>query len=360
MELDMIVEEYEMVDIINSYLNKPTNKPIILGGIIGTSLFEHVFNACMSTVPYDKICIIEGIQDIIGMRKLNDNHWNHYFYAELFTNRYMQNTRDRSSFESFVKERPPYVKTPLLMTERIMNAFDLFIINDAHLIPDSYLSQLKDLRKKMFILVDPFEIGGERYFNVPTIVDSLKRLPTLVARARALYDVETRAYDKTQSTFETGKASKRSIGKLGDRMYVSNDPDIIRYARNKQHVAVSKKNHRMMVMDEHVIRSIAKQHSSVHACVTKYSLIQAIQYSKASKLYTFRIYGSTNEIMATMSYDMDDPTARIHVIPANILTPDLIRHHRFKHLIFAPGDVDVSVREMYTIMKCTKNLLIVE
>ena len=360
MELEMVVEEYAMIDIINAYLDTKTFNPIILGGIAGTSLFEHVFNACMSVSSYNRICIVEGIQDIIGMCRQNTEHWNHYFYAELFTNQFFQNQADTMTLESFVKPYQPYLKVPMIMSERISNSFDIIIINDAHLIPDEYLNQLKKLRKKIFVLVDPFGINGERYYSVPTIVDSLKRLPLLIARARALYDVESIAYDKNmQSTFERGKVSKRSIGKLGDTMYVSKDPSIIEYARNKQLVAPSKKNHRMMVMDNHVIRSVTQQ-TNIHSIATKYSLLQATQYSKNTKLYNFRIYASTNEIIETMSYDMNDIKSRIHVIPANILTPEEVQHHRFKHIVYVNGEGHLSVREMYTLMKCTKNLLIAE
>lgn len=360
MELEMVVEEYEMIDIINSYLNKSTFKPIILGGIAGTSLFDHVLNACLEMFSYNRICIVEGIQDVIGMKKQSDDHWNHYFYAELFTNRMIQNQRDTSSFESFMRECSRFVKVPMIMSERVISSFDIIIINDAQLIPDEYLNQLKSLCKKVFILVDPFEIGGERYFNVPTIIDSLKRLPLLISRARALYDVETRAYDKNMnSTFDTGKISKRSIGKLGDVMFVSKDVNVIEYARNKQFVAPSKKNHRMMIMDNHVIRS-AEISTHTHSIVTKYSLVQVLNYSKISGLYTFRIYASSRTLMATASYDMNDIKSRAHVIPANILTPEQVRHHRFKHLTYVAGNENLTVREMYTLMKCTKNLLIVE
>lgn len=360
MKLETVVEEYEMIDIINGYLDSKSGKPIILGGIAGTSLFEHVFNACMSVSSYNKICVVEGIQDIIGMKVQNTNHWNHYFYAELFTNGFMQNQPDRSSFESFMKDYKKIIKVPMIMTERVIHSFDIIIVNDAHLIPDEYLNQIKVLRKKIFILVDPFDINGERYFDVPTVVDSLKRLPLLIARARALYDVESRAYDKTmQSTIDTGKISKRSIGKLGEQMFVSKDPNIIQYARNKQYVTPSKKNHRMMVMDNHVIRTITPS-TDIHSVVTKYSLVHAIAYSKQTKLFAFKIYASTREILATMSYDINDITSVLHVIPANILTPELVQHHRFKHLTYVAGDMSLSVREMYTLMKCTKNLLIAE
>ena len=356
MELEMVVEEYQMIDIINTYLNSITFKPIILGGMIGTSLFEHVFNACMEQFPYERICIIEGIQDYIGMKKQNTNYLNHFFYAEGYINKTIMNNEFPFSLDSYMYNHKDYIKEPKLLFERLLYSYDVFIINDAHLIPEEYLIQLKNLRKKMFILVDPFDINGERYYNVPTIIDSLKRLPILVARARALYNVETRAYDKNaQSSFNTIKVSKRSIGKLGDTMYVTNDKNIIEYARNKQLVAPSKKNHRMMVMDTYVARSLQLT-SDQHAVVSKYSMIQVIQQHRTKGIYNFRIYASNNTLINTMSYDMNNPKVGLHVIPANILTPEQVAHHRFKNVVYVHGSCEPSVREMYTLMKCTRNL----
>lgn len=356
----MVVEEYEMIDIINNYLDKSTMKPIILGGIAGTSLFEHVFNACMSIKPYEKICIIEGIQDIIGLKHQTEEYWSHYFYADLFINHFMTNQRDDVHFKSFMKEQSKFLKVPSIMFDRIQRAFDIIIVNDAHLIPDRYLNQIKNLKKKIFILVDPFDINGERYSQVPTVLDTLKRLPLLITRARSLYDVDTRVYDKNlPSTFEIGKISKQSIGKLSDKMYGSKDEKVLEYARNKQFVAPSKKNHRMMIMDEHVVRSM-DVHAGPHDVVTKYSLVYVTQYSRINKISSFRIYNSRFEIMEIPSYNPDDTKASVHVIPGNILTPDCLCHHRYHQLIYVNGDTPLTTREWYSILKCTRNLYYVE
>ena len=158
-----------------------------------------------------------------------------------------------------------------------------------------------------------------------------------------------------QSSFNTIKVSKRSIGKLGDTMYVTNDKNIIEYARNKQLVAPSKKNHRMMVMDTYVARSLQLT-SDQHAVVSKYSMIQVIQQHRTKGIYNFRIYASNNTLINTMSYDMNNPKVGLHVIPANILTPEQVAHHRFKNVVYVHGSCEPSVREMYTLMKCTRNL----
>lgn len=357
MVLENVIEEYQMIDLINTYLNTPTFKPCMLGGVVGTTLFEHVFNACMEQFQYNRICIIEGIQDYIGMKKQNPNYHNHFFYAEGFLNDFIINNEYPFALESYMYNHRVSYKVPIINLKYV-NDYDIFIINDAHLIPDEYLQQLLNMRKKMFVLVDPFDINGERYYHVPTIIDTMKRLPALLVRARALYNIDTRAYDKsTQMTFTRGKVSKRSIGKLGDTMYSSNDDDIIKYAHNKQLVAPSKKNHRMMVIDTYTSRPM-ELNPNPRSVVTKYSLLQVVNQHKTRNLYNFRIHSSNSNIVTTMSYDKTTPKTEIHVIPANILLPEHIAHHRFKNVVYVHGNSKPNIREMYTLMKCTRNLII--
>jgi hypothetical protein len=102
-------------------------------------------------------------------------------------------------------------------------------VNHAELIPRDYLNALrKTFAGRILFIVDPLDANGIYYNGIPTIVDSLTKQSPLIALARSLYNIDTRAVDrKVKGSFKEIKVSKRSVGKIDINQYITNDDLIL-------------------------------------------------------------------------------------------------------------------------------------
>lgn len=356
-----VLAESDMMELVRDYLWSDSIRPLTVGGIVGTQIFQHVIDAVMEYTTYDKIRIIEGIQDIIGLHKeipLN----NHNFYAELFVNDLITVPRDTSTIEGFLKKDDGIRYKPILKT--IFKA-DVIIINDTQMIPSWYLNPiLENSHTKIICIVDPLDMYSESYFDVPTIIDTLHKLPALMIQARSLYGIESRAIEKKVfSVLDKQKISKRSIGRLDDAQYVTNDIKLFDEVQQKQIDQKFKKNQKLMVLaDTHVIRSIIVNETPVQhePALTRFSMVQIDQASDSMLYYRMRVYSSRSYIYGRPTYNAESNEGNMHVIPANILTPMLAGYHRYKHIIYVPSSKALTKRQAYTMLKSTNRLTIAE
>lgn len=342
---------------IHGYLDSNTTKPLFVGGIAGVGVFSHVLTESLMHIPFEKMLIVEAIQDIIGLHDdiiIN----NHYFYPELFDNEMYTSLPDYSSLEGFLKRGDHIGYYPKLRTS--FHA-DLIIINDTHLIPDRYLTQiLNNSLTKIICIVDPFDIHGERYCNIPTVIDTLHKVSYLTSLARNVYDIETRAIDKNiASDYKQGKVSKRSFGKSSmDVQYTTNDEALLKFANDRQIDSGFRKGQKLMVMDEHIVHSVTHHNpadSKHEFALTKYSLLQIPQMLSNSDYMRLKIYHSKIYVYGRPTYYND---GNIHVKPANALPVDDIVHHRYKHLVYVHGDGILTKRQTYAMMKSATHLTV--
>lgn len=349
-----------MIELLNDYFDSQSTKPMIVGGIIGTNLFQYAIDAATSYTSFEKVLIIEGVQDFIGMH-VNIPYHNHRFYAELFENRLIMMPRTMDSLESFFTKDLTQ-KIPVL-TRRINT--DVVIINDAHLIPEIYLNQLlNDYQSKIVCIVDPFDIGGENYGTVPTVIDTLHKLPNLMVRARGVFGIESRAIDKKVSSILDKKhVTPRSLGKLDENQYVTNDKDILNMVQNKQRNTPFKKNQKLIVRDKHIIHSMVPNELNTghEFLMTDKTMLQITQTGVNMLYMQMRVFSSKHLVYALPTYQSTGTSGNIHVDPANILCIDDMRYHRFKNILYYPGNApSLTKRECYALLKCTNHLTIAE
>lgn len=354
-----IIEEHEMIDLITQYLYSDSIKPLVVGGMIGTRVFDYVMEMASEYTEYSNIRIIEGIQDYIGMHDQIPFN-NHNFYAEIFDNE----TREmpRITIQQAVDADHNFHEFPVIKKRCLT---DLVIINDGHMIPKRYMDQIiENVHTKMIIVVDPFDINGQYFSQVPTVVKTLHKLSNLMEKARAVYNVSTDIVDKkVYSIFDKSKLRSRSYGKIDDSQYVTNDETIISNVRTKQIPFGFRKNQRLIVQDEHIIRSLIRNPDSVshEYAITKNSIIQVMQGGSLQSFKHLRIYYSKEVIVGRPTFEpVGSKKGNIHVKPANILNVSDAMNHRFKHLIYIPGNSSISKREFYSMLKSTNHLTIIE
>lgn len=355
-----IITESEMIDLLNDYLDSSSLKPMIVGGIIGTDLFQYAIDAATSYTKFEKVLVVEGIQDFIGLHE-KIAYGNHRFYAELFENRLVMVPRDKTSLESFFL-KDPVEKVPTINTAIHAN---VMIINDAHVIPENYLKQLiYGHRTKVICIVDPFDIGGEPYANVPTIVDTLHKLPNLMIRARGVYNIDSRAMDKTVSSIlDKAKVQPRSVGRIDENQYITNDDNLIKLVHDRQREQPFKKHQKLMIRDKYIIHSVVKDDSLIRHDfpLTEHSMITIAQTGVNMLYLRMRVWSSKAYIYAKPTYDKIGTAGNIHVDPANVLSVHDAHYHRYKHAIYVPNGVaSLTRRECYALLKSTTHLTIAE
>ena len=356
-----VITESNMIDLLNDYFDSECIKPIVVGGIVGTNIFQFALDAATSYTEFERILIVEGIQDVIGLHA-DIMYGNHKFYGELFDNRLINVPRDKSSLENFFSVADPIRHVPVLKPNIRAN---VMIINDAHMIPKEYLDQiLTGCRIKVVCIVDPFDINGEGYSNVPTVVDTLHKLPNLMIRARGVYGVESRALDKsTSSILDKVHLTQRSIGKQDENQYISTDEKLIKLVQNRQRENPFKKHQKLIVRDKHIIHSAIKDESLIKHDfpLTERSMLTITQAGNNMLYLKMRVFSSKAYVYAKPTYSMTGNSGNIHVDPANILSLEDACHHRYKHAVYTPGSISaLDKRECYALLKCTNHLTIVE
>jgi hypothetical protein len=248
---------------------------------------------------------------------------------------------------------------------QILQNYSVIIINDTHLIPNIYLDAIcQNFIGKIICIVDPFDIYGEAYSNVPTVVDSFNKITPINALARETYGIDTRIINKkAKGIISTTKMGIRSIGKIDNKQYITKDPEIIDTVRHKQLRVPIRKNHKVLVTGDSLYESLNSNSVTKHNVVTKNSMI-VVDTVQTKPLMRLRIYSSSRTFYGDLVY-IDEPFVRhkcnILCKPANILSVDESAYHRYKHSVLVSTDSShFTPRERYSILKNSMNLTIVK
>lgn len=371
-DFNNIIESNEMIDLLddflsdnNSMIKSSTASKLVIGGMIGTNLMNDALNSALAYYSLNDILFIQGCQDYIDLlNEKNCQVYNQYiYYAELFTEVMIDSIVQHDPFKPRILN--PTNEYKKIINTQILQNYSVIIINDTHLIPDAYLDTIcQNFIGKIICIVDPFDVYGESYSNVPTVVDSFNKITPVNALARETYGIETRIINKkAKGVISTAKLGIRSIGKIDNKQYITKDPEIIDMVRHKQLRVPIRKNHKVFVTGNALYESLNSNSVMKHNVVTKNSMV-LVDTVQTKPLMKLRIYSSSRTFYGDLVY-IDEPFVRhqcnILCKPANILSVDESVFHRYKHTVLVSTDGShFTLRERYSILKNSMNITIVK
>lgn len=354
-----VIEINEMIDLLEEFFNNSNDSDMeIVGGIAGSPIFKIVTDAALTRYKFERILIVTGCQDYVGITK---DVLNYVFYADLFMDVMCDPITPYDPFKPSILNPKPEYHCRLKMS--LLNNYDCIIIDQAQLIPSEYVNMItRSYFGKKCYIVDQYDICGVEWTSigdVPTITDSLEKLSPMIAMARATYNIDTRAVDRSiKGGITETKISKRSIGKIGgidDKHYISDDPELIDIVRQKQSHSQLRRNHKLLVVSNRIHSNINEGLRS--SSVTKNSLLSVVS-ANASPLMRLRIYLSDTIYSGEVTYLDPQSPHLIKVVPANILSITESAHHRYKTAVLICRGHNLSRMERYSIIKNSNNLIV--
>ena len=352
-----VVEIYEMIDIMDEFINS-NNKQICVGGCVGTNICDIVFEAVSSKyMPYE-VLVVEGCQDIVEMMyKFSCDKTRHIFYATMFQTFVVNGINGYDEFKPNILQPKPEYQT--IINESILKQFKCIIVRDAHIIPREYITALtRTFNGQLIYIVDPFDINGEKYSNVPTITDSLSKVSLIIALARSVYNIDSRAIDNKVpcNVSEKKSISRRSIGKIDNSQYISDDEELIKTIRMKQIDSKFRKHHKMIVTGNHVYQCKGEHGNLI--TLNKDSMF-TVQTASENPMIKLKLYYSPDTFMQDVSYMDDPPRHMIPVKPANIISVHEASKHKFVNSVLVLTHDLVDKPTKYSMLKNSMNLTIV-
>lgn len=357
----MIIEINEMIDYLEKFFNS-SRKEAVVGGIAGTQIERYVIDAATATTSFPKILVVNGCQDYIGMMK--EPLPNVLFWADLFVMDIVDPLIPYDPWKP--KIRNPEAEYVQRVNTRLLSGYDVILIFNTHLIPSCSLKAISDNFSGQIVYVsDPLEYNGREIAwrlgidDFPVISDHLEKVSPMIALARSVFGFDTRAIDrKVKGTLtEANKIGKRSIGKIDDKQYVTNDYELLKEIQQRQYDAPFRKNQKVMV-NENMI-DVMLENGVRKATLTANSML-VMQNPTSKPLMKLRLYNSKIIYAADVTYaeGVMKPKGTISVKPANIIHVSRLTHHRFNNVVFVLGD-HTHKTEQYTVLKNSNNVIIV-
>lgn len=342
----------QMIDLLEDFVNGDSEQ-ITVGGIVGTQILKYVMDAVLLRYEFPNILIIDGCQDYVFLAK--QKYINYVYYADLFDDVFVDDIKPYNPWLPDIMNPKPILSKSI--REEILSKYAFIVIVNAHLIDYRCLNTIQRSTRRMITIVDPFDINGEKYQNVPLVIDSLNKLSIMESLARISYNVETRAIDKKIkcSIKEIDKISKRSIGKIDSNQYITNDDMILSIARDKQYHSNFHKHQKLFVVDDKVnihVDGIGRRYSLTNKsmCVISKITQSGIQIRMHTSKFIYQPYES-------FSYEKEQ--YKIHVVPGNILTVNDSAHHRYNSTVLVLNkDIPLTHRQRYSLLKNTNNITI--
>ncbi len=352
----MVIEINEMIDVLDDFC-KNDKHSIVVGGIAGTEIERYALESVTGVTSWDKVLVLQCCQDYMGLMK--EPIPNVMFYGDLFYDEMVDPLMPRDPWRPDIFNSSAEYATKI-RTDRIAN-YEFIVVLNAHLIYTAYWRKMieDNFSGKIIYIVDPIE---ERVStSVPTITDTLMKVSPMIALARAAVHIDTRSVDrKVPGTLnEVNKMSKRSIGKLDDKQYVTNDFQLLYDIREKQDQSSVRKNQKVLIGFDQPI--ISNPNSNGLVTLVPGSML-VVKNPNSRPLMTHRVYNSKTEIFMDISYLPDAllPKSTIQVVAANIITIRDMKYHRFNHTVMCMGDDSrLTPVEKYILFKNSNNVTIV-
>ena len=356
----MILELNEMIDLIDDFYSSADMKEMVVGGIAGTPINKFVIEGCTKYTKFEKILVIEGCQDYIGLLKnpiSNVKHWSDLFVEEIVPPLTPYDPWTPRMFN----EKPAYVNR---LNADIISKYEAIVAFDSHLIPRDVRKTISESFKGQIIwVIDPVEDNEYYSEEVPAVVDSLTKLSPILAMARDAIGVETRAVDTKVrgSVIETARMSLRTIGKIDDRQYVTNDHELCTEIRKRQREMPFRKNQKLIVVEDLV--DMMEDNGARKASIARNSML-VIENANSHPLMKLRLYNSKITYYADpvySDYDTFNKTrGKIEVAPANImLLWQQFRYHRYNHTVLVLSH-PLDRRGRYMVLKNSNNVTVVD
>lgn len=350
-----VVEIYQMIDILTDFFNDMTKQTITVGGCVGTHLLQDALDCATVYCPFKKVLVVDGCMDYV-LSTLNKPIVNYLYYMDIFAECMVDGILPHDPFQPKIlrpaREYRKYVDTTLF------RYYECLIINNAHLIPNEYrLQLLNQFHGKIVQIVDPYDLNGEVFYNIPVVVDTLQKQTSIIALARNLIGVETRSIDKRiKCGFDQRKINKRSIGKIDDNQYVTDDIGFAEMIREKQRQSVLRKSQKLFVVSDHLYTYSDQQGGRRN--IGKNALL--ITWSATQRpAPQYRIYGSKLTICMDSTYQPNGPNYMVYTVPANILMVEEAYHHRYQHTVFVQTQQNhMTRRYYYALLKNSMHLTV--
>lgn len=347
----------EMIDLLEDFVEEPMDRNIIVGGMAGTQIFKHVLDVVLSKNGFEQICVLEGCQDFIGMTTHSPCN-NHFYYADILGEIIDVKGSFVNAFEAgfpIWNEKKLEFSHPVNMG--MINGFNYLIINDIHLIPIEIVNALiQNFSGKIIGICDPYDMYGDKFIGCPTVIDSLSSVSSIVALARATYNVDSRGIDKkVKCSVTEAKIHKNSIGRIDDRQYITDDPYLADAVWNRQMTSSFRKRQKLYVTSKRLNRF--RDDNNYYHSITEKAICTIDGTYLTSDKIRLRLYSSKFTFDANVSYAMDPPLDTIAVRPANILMLDEMPYHKYQTSVLILSD-QITPRERYSILKNSNNVIV--
>lgn len=350
------IEIPEMIDKLQDFACNPNEQIFYCGGIVGTDIFRYVAKAAMLSIEKNKeIMFIDGCQDLVVLHRAKPI--NYVYCRDLFAD--IITLEEQNVFKA--QWTPIQQSVAKILYKDSFFGIDAIVINNAHLIEYEYLQEiLRNVTCKVFVVSDPFDVGGLPFSIYPTLIDSLSKQSYITAYARHLYNIDSRALDKRIKCGITKiKLSRRGFGRADISQHVTNNPDILKEVNDRQRISPFKKNQKFIITDKR--SSIA--YIEDHVGVTNFhpgSLI--ILDNRNGDLPMFRLYNSQLCRPLRITYEKTSKVyAALNVDPANMLSVQDAVFHRFRDTTFVfDTNLPLDIRYRYSLIKNTTFLKLIE
>lgn len=369
----MVYELNEMIDYLDKFFDNST-KSIIVGGVAGTQIEKLTISAATRTTKFSRILVVNGCQDYVGLMK--EKISNVVFWADVFYEEMVDPVEPCDSWRpSIFNPKTEYVKR---IDTKFINSFDIMLVFNAELIPyEAFRLIDQNFSGKIVYVTDPIDINSCMIthcwcdvHDIPVITDSLEKTSPMIAMARSLFGISTRAIDRKVkgSLNQISKLSKRSIGKLDDKQYFTNDAELFNEVINRQMQTPFRKHQKVVISDDRAIEPII-ENGCRKATLVEYSML-VLENPNKKPLMLSRLYNSKTIIPSDLQYDVNgrlcflNKPGKLNVYPANIMYPHDARYHRFNHSVFVrntnnPSCSIVTKEMLYTIFKNSNSVTLV-
>ncbi len=352
-----------MIDHLDDFF-KSSQKETIVGGIAGTQIEQYVLNSALQTTDFSKILVLNGCQDYIGIMKKPVS--NVMFWGDLFVQQMIDPLLPYDPWKPKVfNPRAEYIKR---IDTNILHNYDIIIIFNAHLVPtDMCYAISENFSGQIVYVVDPIECGPGRAImfqlgmnDMPVVVDHLEKVSPMIALARSSVGFDSRAVDYKikGSLTEVSRMATRSIGKIDDKMYMTNDFELYMEVKERQKQMPFRKNQRVIVNED--IVDVMTDVGVRKATLVSGSML-VIENPSSKPLMKLRLYNSKTMYAADVTYEHDvmKPAGAISVQPANIMNyeVDFIKH-RYNHTVLILK-YKISKAGRYSVFKNSNNVTIV-
>jgi hypothetical protein len=316
----------------------------------GSFIFKYVLEAALVAHNRSEIMIIEGCQDYVAVNR--ERNADNIFYLDLFTQILCNPILEDTCLIPHM-----FRPKPLLNQECRYPEHPLIIVNNAHMIPAYILNMLQaNVRGRLVLIVDPFDIDGISFRMYPFITDSMFKLTPMLAMARASYGVETRSVDrKSGGNITEAKITRRSIGKIDAKQYVTKEDELLDEIRHKQIHTPFKKNQKFLVNSDRIFSS---EDNGIETKVSRNALLTLSNAFQVRRM-KMRLWNSREYLHGDLSYLQEPDSCLIPVKPANIISINEAALHRFNtiHLIVSETN-PLSSEERYAILKNANNVIL--